>query len=343
MDLNELLETRKTKIEELENLLVDGKAEKRELNEEENEKFNAIKSEIENIDKEIETKNNNTNKENRNMENFSDLIVRNGEKVENFEVRGLVLSSGIDDVQVAGNISSVGYKPFYKEMGCEILPNLSSSIKLPYVGNVIGAKKNEGEANDNAETISTVLLQPKRYTLTETVGKEILAVGNEQAFQAFLYEMAKGVDKSVTKDVFDVVIAGASELTGLTAYTTTAMDSLVSEVDGDVTVLMPRAEFYSAKGVKADTGSGLFLANKDSQFRGHFWDGTPLFYSNLFSGSTIAVADLAHVTIGEFGESYEVIIDQLSKAPEGQVKITVVKVANVVLRNASAVKKATVA
>jgi hypothetical protein len=350
MDLVELLENRKLKVEELSNIVSTGKEEQRKLEEIEENNIEQLKVEISNIDTQIEEMNKRTeinnktkNKENRNMENFSDLIVRNGERVENLNVRALVLASGIDNVTVAGNTSVVGYEPFYKQMGVTVYPNLVGSLKLPYQSAIVAGKKGEGARQDNVSTPLTVLLQPSRYTVTETVGKELLAVGNEQALQSFLFEMVKGVDRAITKDIFDVLIAGASAQAGLVGYTTANMDTLVANVDGDTTILMPRAEFYKAKNVKIDAGSGIFLANKTSQFAGNMWDGTPLFYSQLFANATIVAADLKHVAVGEFGSDVEVIFDTYTKAPEGSVVITVCKLGDVKLVNALAAKKALVA
>lgn len=347
MDLNELIVTKQNKEADLLALRNTGEAEVRELTPDETIKFNSIQEEIRNLENQINAKNNNkinlNNRENK-MNTFNELLVRNGANIENFSTRALVLANGIDNVTVAGDLSSVGYEPFYKQMGVTIMPNLVSSVKLPYVNGVIAGKVAEGNRYDNDKTLATVLLQPARYSITETIGKELLAVGNESALQAFLFEMAKSCDKAITKDIFAVAVAGASAQTGLTGYTTANMDTLVANVDGDVTVLFPRAEFYKAKTVKIDAGSGLFLANKTSQFAGAMWDGTPLFYSNLFAtGTTIIAADLKHIVVGEFGNSVEVIFDYFSKAPEGQVVVTVCKEAGVVLRNANAVKKAAIA
>ena len=342
MDLVEIIELRKVKVAEMESLINTSKEEVRKLNEEEENTIVKIQSEIESLDLRLNEKNNkNTDKK---MEKFSELIVRNGDKVENFSTRALVLASDIDNVTVAGNTSVVGYEPFYKQMGVEIIPNLKGSIKLPYMTAITAGKNVEGARTDNSNTPSVIELSPKRYTITETLGKEILSVGNEAALQSFLFEMVKSVDRAITKDIFTVVCAGATALTGVTSYTTNLIDGLVAQVDGDVTLLMPRTEFYKAKGVKIDTGSGLFLANKSGQFAGNLWDGTPLFYSNLFvNGVTIAAVDLKHVTVAEFGNDIEVIFDQYSKAPEGQVVVTVCKLADVALRNTLAAKKAAVA
>jgi HK97 family phage major capsid protein len=73
MDLNELIEKRKSKLSELEEIFNTGKIEKRKLSAVEDKVFNEIKNEIEEIDKQIEEKRNANNKINkinkRNMEN----------------------------------------------------------------------------------------------------------------------------------------------------------------------------------------------------------------------------------------------------------------------------------
>lgn len=355
MRLNELVQKRSLIIDQMEAIINESEEKQRSMNEEEKERWENLDAEQKELDKQIAERKaqdevnakriNNTQISIRTMTKFNELITRNGDMIENFKTRAITLSTPIDNVELAGNLSIVGYEPFYKQMGVEILPNLTTTLKLPYISAIVAGKKAEGERYDNDKTIATVTLQPERFTVTETIGRELLKVGNEAALQAFLFEMVKGVDRAVTKEIFDVIIAGATAVTGLTEYTTTNMDTLVGGIDGDISLLMPRAEFYKAKGVKADAGSGLWLASKTNSFAGQLWDGTPLFYSQLFApavATTIAAADLKHVTVGEFGSDYEVIFDYTSKAPEGQVVVTVVKEADVVLRNANAAKKASI-
>jgi len=345
MELNELISQKREKEAELVNLRTVGETELRELTVEENTSFEELKNEIRNLDSLIEAKNNKpkiNNRENK-MDEFSKWIVRDNDKINNFKVRGVQLSTSIDNVQVLGGISDVGLKSFYKNLPIEVLPNLTTSVKLPYVNGLIASKVAEGSRYDNDKTIATVLLQPTRFTITETFSRELLAVADDMTIQAYISKLAVAVDRKITKEIFDVALASATAVTGLTGYTTASMDSLVSQVDGDVTLLMPRAEFYKAKAVLIGTAGSLFVANKTSQFAGELWDGTPLFFSNLYTGSTVVAADLSHVTLGEFGNEYEIQLDYTSKFAEGQVVVTVAKEAGVVVRNSAAVRKATIA
>jgi hypothetical protein len=200
------------------------------------------------------------------MNDLKKLLVRNGDTVQNFKVRAITLANGIKDETTASDVSVVGYEPFYKSMGVDIMSGLNSNIKLPYMDIITAQKKASGERYDNDKVMATVTLEPKRFTVTETVDKALTAVGNEAGLNNFIFQMVKGTDRAVTKEIFDIVLAGATEVSGLTAYTSDNMDSLISAIDGDVKVLMPRAEFYKAKGVKLDAGSGQFLANKVDQF-----------------------------------------------------------------------------
>ena len=70
-------------------------------------------------------------------------------------------------------------------MGVQVLPNLTSALKLPYVAPLKASKKAKGQKNVNANAVATVDLTPARFPITETIGKEWLAVGNEEALQAF--------------------------------------------------------------------------------------------------------------------------------------------------------------
>ena len=279
MKLNELISKRSAIIEEMENLVAESEAKERSMNEEELTKWNALDKEQKEIEKQINQRKAqdeiNTRKLTKiqttesKMEDFKNLIVRNGDKVENFKVRGITLANGIKDEAIADNLSVVGYEPFYKSMGVELFPNLVSNLRLPYMDIITAQKKASGERYDNDKVMATVTLEPKRFTVTETVDKALLAVGNEAALNNFIFEMVKGTDRAVTKEIFDIALAGATEVTGITAYTTTGMDSLVGAIDGNVKVLMPRAEFYKAKGTKVDAGSGMFLANKATNETGN--------------------------------------------------------------------------
>lgn len=358
MKLNELIKKRSDLIEQMDSIVKELETKERSFNDEEKEKYESLdkeQKELENqinirkqqdeLNKEIVERELNNNKiDNKNMKfrNFKNEIVqRSGDYVNNFKVRAIELSSNIYDEKVGGGLSVVGYEPLYKQMGVQVLPNLTSALKLPYISAMKASKKAQGARNNNANAVATVDLTPARFPITETIGKELLAVGNEEALQAFVMEMVKACDRGVTEEIYKVAAAGATAVT-VSGYTTADFDKIVGAVDGDVTVLMPRSDFYAAKSVKIDDGSGRFLVEKTSNTEGKLWDGTSLFYSNLFDGTAIVAADLQHITVGEFGDEYEVIFDYTSKAPEGQVVITVVKVANVVLRNANAVAKAVI-
>lgn len=357
MKLNELIKKRSDIIEQMDSIVSEIETKERSFNDEEKEKYESLDKEQKELESQInlrkqqdelnkeivERELNNNKIDNKNMKfrNFKDEIIqRSGDYVNNFKVRAIELSSNVYDEKVAGGLSVVGYEPLYKQMGVQVLPNLTSALKLPFIAAIKASKKTQGARNNNANAVATVNLTPARFPVTETIGKELLSVGNEEALQAFVMEMVKGCDRGITEQIYAVAAAGATAVSGATGYTTADLDMIVEVVDGDVTVLMPRADFYAAKSVKIDDGSGRFLVEKTSNTEGKLWDGTPLFYSNLFNGTAVVAADLQHITVGEFGDEYEVILDYTSKAPEGQVVITVVKVANVVLRNANAVAKA---
>lgn len=277
MKFNEMISKRSEIIEQMESIINESETLERSMNEEELERWNTLDKEQKELEKQISQRQaqdelnakkieNKPQIKTRTMNEFKDLLIRSGEKIENLSLRGITLANGIKDEAIANNMSVVGYEPFYKSMGVELFPNLVTNLKLPYVDIMTAQKKASGERYDNDKVVATVTLEPQRFTITETIDKALLAVGNEAALQSFLFEMVKGTDRAVTKEIFNVTLAGAAEVTGLTSYTSANMDTLLSAIDGDVKILMPRAEFYKAKGVKLDTGSGLFLANRIDQY-----------------------------------------------------------------------------
>jgi len=352
MKLNELINERSIVIEKMLKIISDAKKGERAMDEEEGKEYSELEKKQIELDKKIEEVKQleeelaklaeaeiaEKNNERKSME-FKELIKRNGDRVENFKVRAITLSSGIYDTKTDGSLSVVGYEPFYKEIGVKTYDNLSSTLKLSSTSPSISGKKGEGEKNDGSGVIATVELTPNRYPLTETIGKEILSIGNEQVLQEFLMEMVKTIDRGITQEVFNIGVAAASGLTA-SGYTNLGFDSVVGAVDGNSTLLMPRTSFYKAKSVKMDAGSGIMLANKVDNIKGELWDGSPLFYSHIFgTGTTVLCGDFSHMAVATFGDEYEVMIDNTSLFDVGKVKITVVKIADVKVINSQAFKK----
>ena len=154
--MQELISKRSEIIEQMEALYNDAAASVRAMSEQEISRWNDLDKEQKDLEIAINQRKqldelatnkilNENLKSNSKMRNFNEMIVRNGDKVENFKVRALDLTSGAYDSKVGENISVVGYEPFYKQMGVEVLPNLASAIKLPYIDAVVAGKMAEGE------------------------------------------------------------------------------------------------------------------------------------------------------------------------------------------------------
>jgi len=109
MDHIELIEKRKSKVEELENLINAGKVEQRMLNEIETSTFESIKNEIQDLDKEIEEKRDLNN-------NKTKIIIKNTNKMENFSliksIRNVVEGRNNDDYTLA--VLAQGQEDFKK-------------------------------------------------------------------------------------------------------------------------------------------------------------------------------------------------------------------------------------
>lgn len=110
MDYSELIETRKIKLQELENLVNTGKQEQRMLNDDENTKFEAMKKELENLDKEIDEKRNLNNNNNKN------IVIKTKTMENNFSllksIRNVVEGRTHDDLTIA--VMNKGMEDFRK-------------------------------------------------------------------------------------------------------------------------------------------------------------------------------------------------------------------------------------
>ena len=103
-DMNELIETRKLKVAELEGLLKSVKDEQRKMFTDEDEKFNAVNKAIEELDKQIEEK------RSINTKNNNKIIIPNNKMEKNFSlvksirdyVEGRSMSEDTLEVMTAG-------------------------------------------------------------------------------------------------------------------------------------------------------------------------------------------------------------------------------------------------
>lgn len=361
--IQELKQTRSEKIEAMRELLNTAENDsKRSLTDEETNKYDGLDKEVQNLNKEIERaerqteldklvveKNKDEEKIERNVEinenkrrGLDEIISENlrDNQISDFKIstraQTTTTASGAIPVDVEG-LSVVGkdsMKDRMKSLGFKYMSNLNGDVKLPYIQPLVAGKVAEGSAYTNSEVLGNVTLSTNRFSITETFSKELLASGNEAVLAELIDEMILSAERKVESQVYTEVLANASGLTSVTGITLNNIQEMEKAIDADSVYLMPRSLFFDAKAVKLDDGSGRFLFNKGNNTYGSTYEGTPALYSNLFNGSQITLVAPNAVVIGDWGE-YDITFDIYSAAKNGQVIITVSKIADVAVRAAS--------
>lgn len=247
------------------------------------------------------------------------------------------------DVTIDPNLSIIGYEPLYNQMGLTILNNLSGNIKLGKKTHDVADKYAVGaEVVAESNVPSFVTMIPERFGITDTFAKELLAQINPAVQAAIVADMIKGCDRKITSEVYTVALAAASEVAA-GAITEAGFNALAAAVDMDGAFAMDRGSFFAAKAVAFDTGSGLRLAkNGATNGVGTSWDGTPIYYSNLFDDGSakqyVIYGAWSEMWLGFFG-GLEIVINPYTRARYGEIEMTVNRLADVIVRNSGAFKK----
>lgn len=247
------------------------------------------------------------------------------------------------DVTIDPNLSIIGYEPLYRNMGLTILDGLSGTLKLgKKTHDVAGKYAESAEVTAESNVPSFVTMVPERFGITDAFTKELLAQVNPQVQAAIVADMIKGCDRKITAEVYTVALAAATEVAA-GAITEAGFNALAAAVDMDGAFAMDRGSFFAAKAVAFDTGSGMRLAkNGDMNGVGTTWDGTPIYYSNLFDDGAakqyVLYGAWSEMWLGFFG-ALEIILDPYTRARYGEIVMTVNRLADAIVRNSGAFKK----
>jgi len=244
------------------------------------------------------------------------------------------------DVVIDPNLSIIGKKPLWSQMGMTVLPGLQGQIKLGKKTADVAGKFAEKEAvNINTSAPSYITLSPERYGMTDIFTKEVLGQANPAVQAAIINDMIAGCDRKLTAEAYTVALAAATEVaTG--ALSKNGFDALMGAVDLDGAFAMTRASFFAAKGVKIDAGSGLFLASLTGENGiGVTYDGAKIIYSTLFADG----ANKQYAIYGGWSEMYvgfwgalEILLNPYTYQKTGQIEMTVNRLADVACRNTAA-------
>lgn len=256
-------------------------------------------------------------------------------------VMGEVIPKGVQLLDILGK------EPIWKQMGVDYMPNAHGTYTLPFQDPIVGAKLTElASAIGDAVTPDGTLISPHRFTVQKTFTVETINSASESFMSKTLEDMIKGCDRQITAEVYTKAKAGATEVAA-GALTKDGFDALMSqaEIEYDGAFMSGRAAFFTAKGVKIDTGSGRFLVERlsgDTLGKGKTYEGVDYWYSTLFidpaAEQYVVYGDISRIHVADYND-FEIIVDKFTQAGVGKVIITVNKVADVALLNPAAFSK----
>lgn len=247
------------------------------------------------------------------------------------------------DVVIDPNLSILGKQPLYAQMGLTVLPGLTGTFKIGKKTADVAEKVAEKTAlSQTANVPSFVTMSPERYGITDIFTKELLAQENPAVHAAIIADMVNGCDRKITADVYTVALAAATAVSA-GALTVAGFNALMAAVDEDGAFAMSRTSFFEAKGVKVDTGSGKFLVAPSAvNGVGASHDGVKVCYSTLFADGT----DQQYAIYGAWKEmnlgfwgALEILKNPYTYQKQGQIELTVNRLANIKSRNDAAFVK----
>lgn len=233
-----------------------------------------------------------------------------------------------------------GRTDLYKSMGVTMYNDLQgSTATLPFMDPFVGLSVDEKDALVKEEVATnSVTLTPRRSGVQIQVTREALAGFSEAAWNSILQNAYDVIDRQITTKVYSAIAAGATEVAAAAAINKAGFDALSGACPVDGSFFMPRANFYAAKAVAIDAGSGRFLAERSGQDIGMTYDGFAIWHSAFFASAVdtdyYTYGIPSNIAIGFWGnDAYEVIVDETTNALTGELLITISKVNDLVIPN----------
>ena len=346
--------------DELETIINTGESEKRELLENETNRMVEIRSEIENVEAEIsrleeenrkiaKLNNNNSNKENRKMENVKlfNLVkeVVNGNVSD--EHRAFIQGNNINyRAAIQATATGMGEEVVPEEktplmvairnnsvldkLGASWMSNCVGNVSIPkYAGsNAYFADSENADAPDGASAFTEVLLQPRRVTSELVVSRQFLAQSEGDAEAILVNDLARAIGTRIDTQLFSADSGSTARFAGL--FNGAASGTLASMTWEDVLALEQQLEernnfepykFVTTPAVKAalravQIGSGLQMVYDNGEI-----DGVETIVSNSVVNGGLMAVNPRDIQVCTWDNDMVITIDTLTLAHKNQVRI----------------------
>lgn len=363
MNILELQEKRLGLQDELTAIINSGEAEVRELSEDEGCRLAQIRSEIAEIDSEIEklekenrTIDNKTIKTNKTMKEVRlfDLIkeVANGNVSEehrqyvdgnNINFRAAIQATaegmGEENVPVEKKTLEVEIRnaSVLSKMGNTHFGNAVGDIRIPkYLGsNVEWADSENADAADGASGFTEVILQPKRLSGYITISRQFLDQSPEDAEAILIADLAKAVGEKIDETVFGALSGTTARPAGLFApdaeYLMESGATLTAVTFEDILALEEAVEekngtdfmFVADPSVKYALRGTMMAHNLSPIWANGEIDGRKAVVSNSVNKKSILCLDPKDLATAAWGNGLNIIVDPYTLAGKNQIKVTV--------------------
>lgn len=348
--------------DELEQVIANGEAEKRELTEDETSKMSELRSQIEEAENEIRAieeenrkiaernSNNNNNKTTKKMElRLFDLVKEIAEGNVSEEHRSFVKGNAIDfRAAIQATATGMGEEnvPTDKaplelairnasvldKLGVTWFSNAVGDIEIPkYHGSqVFWADSENADAADGASGFTTVTLSPKRLTAYITISRQFLAQSPEDAEGILVSDLARAIAEKIDLTVFGTGSGSTAQPAGL--FADAAAGTLGSMTFDDVLALENEVEEHNGTDFVFVTSPNVKYQLRGTQTASGLqmvWDkgeidGRKTVVSNSVAKGGLLCFDPRDLACASWTkDGMTIIVDPYTLAGKNQIKVTV--------------------
>lgn len=215
------------------------------------------------------------------------------------------------------------------KMGADFVGGLVGDVSIPkYAGSTVKWKGEVDGADDAEGAFTEVNLSPKRLTAVLDVSKQFLAQNSADVEAILIRDLAAAISEKLDKTIFGAetidnapagLFAGVTAEKGLAEMTyddVLALEETVELANGSnyMFLVNPKVKF-ALKGTQ--TANGLQMVFADGEI-----DGYRTISSNSIADKGIICMDPRELVIGQWS-SYDITIDNFTKAADGQVRLVI--------------------
>ncbi len=346
--------------DELNSIITNGETEQRELSENENSRIAEIRSEIDNLEKQIKD----AEEENRKLNNQKNKTTKTMKEIRLFDLVKAVAEGNVSDEQrefIDGNkimyeralinagTATEGQENVSEEkrplelairnasvlskIGASWLGNCVGDVSIPkYSGSEV-SWKNENATADNGEgEFSEVILTPKRLTAVVRISKTFLDQDANGAESLLLKDLSEAVAEKLDKTVFGTSGITTTQPAGLfadTGYTTTG-GTLSAVTYDDVLDLELGVEehngtnfvFIASPSVKYHLKGTQMASGLQMVWNGGEIDGYKAVVSNSVAKGGVIAMDPRDLQVCIWRNT-EIIVDPYTLAADNAIRLVV--------------------